>query len=117
MNCTLNELTLCLKKNVVYEVECNRCHGTYFGSTIRPLHQRIKEHLQQTSSAVFQHLSSYGLSQGIKVTTLKVPTPYQLNILFLITCSFFNQFLPLHYNKTEIPHQIRNIHLLITHEN
>ena len=69
-NCPLNEPTLCLKKNVVYQVECNRCHGTYIGSTIRPLHQRIKEHLQQTNSAVFQHLSSCGPSQGIKVTTL-----------------------------------------------
>lgn len=69
-NCPIQNPRLCTRKNVVYEVRCITCQAKYIGSTIRPLHQRIREHLQQTTSAVFQHLSSCPGTQGISVRIL-----------------------------------------------
>ena len=45
---------------MVYEVTCEICQATYIGSTIRPLHDRVKEHVAATkkrsrTSAVGEH--------------------------------------------------------------
>ena len=45
---------------VVYEVTCEICQATYIGSTIRPLHDRAKEHVaaakkRSRTSAVGEH--------------------------------------------------------------
>jgi hypothetical protein len=56
--CPINDPNLCTKKNVVYQIHCMSCNQTYIGSTIRTLHYRVKEHLSQTHSAVYQHLRS-----------------------------------------------------------
>ena len=69
-NCPIQNPRLCTRKNVVYEVQCITCQSKYIGSTIRPLHQRIREHMQQSTSAVFQHLSSCQGAQGINVRIL-----------------------------------------------
>ena len=57
--CTLKECSLnnrfCLVKNCVYAMKCMRCGDSYIGSTKRPLHQRIKEHLNSQASSAFQH--------------------------------------------------------------
>jgi len=45
------------KKNVIYEIKCTTCDSTYIGSTIRPLHIRIREHLTMNNSSVYQHFS------------------------------------------------------------
>ena len=60
-NCSrLNRKTslqkICFRKNVVYKIICNRCQNRYIGSTIRHLHDRIKEHMTQSTSSVFSHL-------------------------------------------------------------
>jgi len=55
-NCPLNN-NLCLKKNCVYRMTCNKCKEDYIGSTKRPLHQRVKEHYQNITSSVYQHRS------------------------------------------------------------
>lgn len=55
-NCPLNNY-LCLKKNCVYRMTCNKCKQQYIGSTKRPLHQRVKEHYQNFTSSVYQHRS------------------------------------------------------------
>ena len=54
-NRNLNDEMKCLKKNVIYQMKCTKCNNTYIGSTIRPLHQRIREHLQTTTSSVYKH--------------------------------------------------------------
>ena len=48
---------LCNRKSTVYKWTCLTCNHFYIGSSIRPLHTRIKEHLTQATSSVFQHLN------------------------------------------------------------
>jgi hypothetical protein len=54
--CPLNDPSLCTRKGVVYSILCRTCSSVYIGSTIRPLHQRVKEHIRGVQSAVHQHL-------------------------------------------------------------
>ena len=68
--CPLADPKLCQRKSVVYQVECTACHKAYLGSTIRQLHQRIKEHLSSDQSAVKRHLSTCAASAQIAVTVL-----------------------------------------------
>ena len=46
----------CLKRSVVYQINCGNCRKTYIGSTIRYLHDRVREHLTSTYSSVYKHL-------------------------------------------------------------
>jgi predicted GIY-YIG superfamily endonuclease len=39
----------------VYKMECTSCESNYIGSTWRRLHQRVREHLSQRGSLVYQH--------------------------------------------------------------
>jgi Uri superfamily endonuclease len=53
----------------------------YIGSTVRPLHQRVKEHLSTSSSAVHQHLQICNRNIGITTTILANETdPKNLRI-------------------------------------
>ena len=56
--CPIKNSDICHRKNVVYQLTCNVCRNTYIGSTIRPLHTRIKEHISRTSSSFYKHLRS-----------------------------------------------------------
>lgn len=60
--CTKNDCylknNLCLRKNIVYEIKCNKCNNCYIGSTIRELHIRVSEHLKSSSSSIYKHLIS-----------------------------------------------------------
>ena len=56
--CTISDPKLCYQRNVVYEILCSGCNNTYIGSTIRPLHVRIKEHLSTDESSVKRHLAT-----------------------------------------------------------
>ena len=53
-NCIV-EGNLCFRKNVVYKITCNNCRKIYIGSTIRPLHDRIYEHVNNDNSSVKKH--------------------------------------------------------------
>jgi hypothetical protein len=55
-DCPVKNINLCFQKNVIYKLTCPICHKTYIGSTIRPLHIRVKEHLTRHISSVFTHL-------------------------------------------------------------
>ena len=54
-NCAIKDPKLCFRRNAVYEVKCDKCHQIYIGSTIRPLHIRIREHLNTSRSSIFHH--------------------------------------------------------------
>ena len=58
--CTLRSCplrnNLCNRRNTVYQLQCPSCSSTYIGSSIRPLHQRVKEHLTSPESSVNKHL-------------------------------------------------------------
>ena len=53
-NCTLRN-DLCHVKNCVYQITCIRCQKKYIGSTIRPLHIRLREHLSNNNSSIYIH--------------------------------------------------------------
>ena len=57
--CTIKDCplknNLCHSKNCVYQITCTKCHELYIGSTIRPFHTRLKEHLTSPVSSVFTH--------------------------------------------------------------
>ena len=59
-SCPLNDSSKCDVRNCVYELKCHQCSGSYIGSTIRPLHLRIREHLQSSNSSVFKHKTICG---------------------------------------------------------
>jgi len=54
-NCYINDPKLCNSKMCVYKMTCRKCSLKYIGSTTRRLHVRIKEHMQRSTSSVFQH--------------------------------------------------------------
>jgi predicted GIY-YIG superfamily endonuclease len=53
-NCKMKN-HLCLRKGVVYHIQCQLCKANYIGSSWRHLHTRVKEHNTHKSSAVYTH--------------------------------------------------------------
>ena len=49
---------LCLRQNVVYKITCNNCNQLHIGSTIRFLHDRTTEHLNNENYSVKKHIST-----------------------------------------------------------
>ena len=43
------------KTHTIYCLICLKCHNFYIGSTIRPHHIRIKEHLNTCASSFHKH--------------------------------------------------------------
>ena len=60
-NCPLNN-SMCNRKNTVYQLQCPICSSTYIGSSIRPLHCRVKEHLTCPGSSVYRHVQRCGIN-------------------------------------------------------
>ena len=56
-NCPISGTKLCLLRNAVYQITCNNCNQHYIGSTIRFIHDRVREHLNNDNSSVKKHLS------------------------------------------------------------
>ena len=54
-NCSIRDPKVCFRRNIVYQVRCEKCEQTYIGSTVRPLHIRFKEHLQSSKSSIYRH--------------------------------------------------------------
>jgi hypothetical protein len=70
-NCITRPTNQCFKRNVVYEVKCNKCHKAYIGSTIRHLHTRIIEHLRtDRNSSIFKHIETCQNSDNYSIRTL-----------------------------------------------
>ena len=55
VNCSLRDPNTCQKTYTIYPLICLKCHNFYIGSTIRPLHIRIKEHLKTRASSFHKH--------------------------------------------------------------
>jgi len=55
-NCPIRGTDMCHEANVVYRTQCEKCNHFYIGSTTRPLHIRIKEHLHTQASTFRKHL-------------------------------------------------------------
>ena len=67
-SCVISSSGLCFITMCVYRLECETCSATYIGSTIRPLHIRIKEHHNSPRSSVYSHTAVCGA--GYKVAVL-----------------------------------------------
>ena len=50
--CPIFNTGLCLRRNAVYQLTCNRCDQQYVGSTTRFIHDRVKEHLNHENSSM-----------------------------------------------------------------
>ena len=51
----MNQPNICLNKNLIYCMKCTFCNVVYIGETSRCLITRVREHLTNMSSAVYQH--------------------------------------------------------------
>jgi hypothetical protein len=59
--CPTKDAGTCFVKNCVYEITCQPCGRRYVGSTIRPMHERIREHTRSgRGSTIHQHLLACG---------------------------------------------------------
>ena len=56
-NCPIRYPNICQKTYTIYRLICLKCHNCYVGSTVRPLHIRIKEHLNTRASSSHKHLN------------------------------------------------------------
>jgi hypothetical protein len=68
--CPVSDPKLCHRMNVVYQIQCTACQKRYIGSTIRQLHQRVKEHLTSDKSSVKRHLPTCSTTAGIAIKIL-----------------------------------------------
>ena len=68
-SCTMADSNLCHIKKCVYQLRCTNCFQCYIGSTLRRLHERVREHLQQDRSSVFQHKRICGAAFEVRVIT------------------------------------------------
>ena len=60
-SCPTKEAGACFTKNCVYEVTCLPCGRRYVGSTVRPIHERIREHTTSgRGSCIHEHLTACG---------------------------------------------------------
>ena len=48
--CTVKAQGICFVKNCVYSITCNQCNAEYIGSSIRFLHERVREHSQRDTA-------------------------------------------------------------------
>jgi hypothetical protein len=64
-NCQWKTSRICLRTGVVYKITCQYCHKHYIGSTIRVLHDRLREHTRDDKSAVYRHIQE--CHHGIRI--------------------------------------------------
>ena len=55
-NCPIRDPNIYQKTYTIYRLICLKCHNFYIGSTIRPLHIRIREHLNTRASSFHKYL-------------------------------------------------------------
>ena len=80
--CVPIQSDICFIRGVVYKVTCLVCDATYIGSTIRRVHDRIREHMKSSSSSVYKHLKNNCQNSTISVSILdKERDPVNLRLL------------------------------------
>ena len=83
-NCPISGTKLCLLRNAVYQITCNNCNQHYIGSTIRFIHDRVREHLNNDNSSVKKHLSQCQnkVYKGIEIKSIVLKNdPANLRLL------------------------------------
>ena len=98
-DCVL-DAKLCFRKNVVYQITCSKCQGAYIGSTIRPLHDRVHEHLNNSNSSVKKHFSVCDSSPS-SVTVKIIDHESKKGNLRIREAFHINKLRPLLNNKEE----------------
>ena len=70
-NYPIQDPNICQKTYTIYYLICLKCHNFYIGSTIRPLHIRIKEYLNTHASSFHKHLIKWKNNNfSIKIETV-----------------------------------------------
>ena len=67
VDCPIRDPSKCFRSCVVYKIICSSCHASYIGSTIRHLHVRIREHIKDQHSSVFQHIRSCSNNISVEI--------------------------------------------------
>ena len=72
--CITSNKNLSFAKNCIYRIECTTCHLVYIGSTIRNLHDRVKEHATRPASSIYKHFAAHhkidNINDSITVTII-----------------------------------------------
>ena len=121
----MTDKTLCNRQSVVYKITCNTCNKFYLGSTIRPLHIRIREHSINTSSSVYEHIQSCNnqstFSNITRTTTSIISTDKDATNLRLREAYYIKKMKPEINDRFELNsysdflfHWILTIHLNLT---
>ena len=56
--CTTSREHLYFVRNIVYRITCSRCYQIYICSTIRSLHDHVKERLSKCASSAYKHFTN-----------------------------------------------------------
>ena len=80
---------------------CNKCLGTYIGSTTRPLHERIHEHLNNDNSSVKKHLESCDISKSGDIKVKVLDQESRKGSLRIREAFYINKLNPVLNNKEE----------------
>lgn len=81
---TSSKVFWCLLRNAVHQITCNNCNQHYIGSTIRFIHDRVREHLNNDNSSVKKHLSQCQnkVYKGIEIKSIVLENdPANLRLL------------------------------------
>ncbi len=67
----------CLTHKVIYDIECQLCKNHYIGRTMRPLHNRIKEHLAdwkniESKGALGHHMKNSHNLDTVSLNLIKI---------------------------------------------
>ena len=70
--CFVNNPNICNTKCIIYKIFCKSCKQNYIGSTIRRLHDRIKEHFTQKTSSIYKHQQKHTNKNINETYTIKI---------------------------------------------
>ena len=109
INCPINNSSICYRNKIVYKITCLKCNCFYIGYTKRYIHQRLKEHLQDSNSSLNKHLDECGNATN-NITTSVV---YQCNDVIdsqIAESYFIKRMKPSINSKEELS---KNTHLVV----
>ena len=73
-DCPVKEPKLCNASHCVYRLTCLKCAANYVGSSVRPLHLRIREHYTKSNSSVYAHRIKCKSAFGTEIVTRETDT-------------------------------------------
>ena len=100
--CIIKQDQICLKKNIVYKLECKICKEIYIGSTIRSFHERFHEHLKTTGKPINNHLHFCNNTNSIPFNISFLAKDHDALNLRMREAYYINKFNPKLNSKNEM---------------